>query len=69
VGVLQIPRGRIRYSAAAYLVFKVIERLSGNWRALDGGENLMVLVLEGCAFKDGLRKGRSPIDQLTTAAA
>ena len=31
----------------------VIERLSGNWRALNGGENLMALVLEGCLFKAG----------------
>jgi transposase-like protein len=56
-------------SAALYLVFKVIERLSGNWRALNGGENLMVLVLEGCVFTDGLRKGRARTDQLATAAA
>ena len=37
-----------------YLVFKVVERLSGNWRALNGGETLMTLVLEGCVFKDGI---------------
>lgn len=43
--------------AALYLVFKVIERLSGNWRALNGGQNLMALVLEGCAFPDGIRHG------------
>ncbi len=30
-----------------YLVFKLVERLSGQWRALNGGENLMALVLEG----------------------
>jgi transposase-like protein len=48
------PRQR---AAALYLVFKVIERLSGNWRALNGGQNLMALVLEGCAFTDGLRHG------------
>jgi putative transposase len=41
--------------AALYLVFKVVERLSGNWRALNGGQNLMALVLEGCVFRDGIR--------------
>ncbi len=41
--------------AALYLVFKVVERLSQNWRALNGGENLMGLVLEGCVFRDGIR--------------
>lgn len=56
-------------SAALYLVFKVIERLSGSWRALNGGENLMVLVLEGCVFKDGLRQARRETDQAATAAA
>jgi putative transposase len=47
-----------RREAALYLVFKVIERLSGNWRALNGGQNLMALVLEGCVFKDGIREVR-----------
>jgi transposase-like protein len=40
---------------ALYLVFKLVERLSQNWRALNGGENLMTLVLEGCEFRDGIR--------------
>jgi putative transposase len=56
-------------SAALYLVFKLIERLSGSWRALNGGENLMVLVLEGCVFTDGLRQARRPTDQGAIAAA
>jgi len=43
--------------AALYLVFKVVERLSENWRALNGGQNLMALVLEGCVFRDGIRNG------------
>jgi transposase-like protein len=47
-----------RREAALYLVFKVIERLSGNWRALNGGQNLMALVLEGCIFTDGIREVR-----------
>ena len=37
-----------------YLVFKIVERLSGSWRTLNGGANLMGLVLAGCRFKDGL---------------
>jgi len=55
--------------AALYLVFKVMERLSGNWRALNGGQNLMALVLEGCVFKDGLRKGGTAVQQPVSAAA
>jgi putative transposase len=43
--------------AALYLVFKVVERLSENWRAVNGGQNLMALVLEGCMFRDGIRDG------------
>jgi putative transposase len=39
---------------ALYLVFKIVERLSRNWRALNGGANLMMLVLEGHKFKDGI---------------
>ena len=41
---------------ALYLVFKIVERLSGHWRTLNGGVNLMSLVLEGCVFKDGIRQ-------------
>ena len=43
-----------RRDNALYLVFKIIERLSHNWRALNGGANLMTLVLEGRKFKDGV---------------
>ena len=39
---------------ALYLVFKIVERLSGNWRALNGGANLMTLVLARCSFRDGI---------------
>jgi putative transposase len=38
---------------ALYLVFKVVQRLGRNWRALNGGPNLMQLVLAGAVFKDG----------------
>ena len=43
-----------RRDNALYLVFKIVERLSRNWRALNGGANLMTLVLEGREFKDGI---------------
>jgi transposase-like protein len=43
-----------RRDNALYLVFKIVERLSQNWRALNGGATLMTLVLEGCTFKDGI---------------
>jgi transposase-like protein len=42
---------------ALYLVFKVIERLGENWRALNGGRTLMSLVLEGRRFIDGVLEG------------
>jgi putative transposase len=38
-----------------YLVFKIVERLSCNWRALNGGANLMALVLESETFINGIR--------------
>jgi putative transposase len=43
-----------RRDNALYLVFKIVQRLSRNWRALNGGANLMTLVLEGRKFKDGI---------------
>ena len=43
-----------RRDNALYLVFKIVERLSRNWRTLNGGANLMTLVLEGREFKDGI---------------
>ena len=43
-----------RRDNALYLVFKIVERLGRNWRALNGGANLMTLVLEGREFKDGI---------------
>jgi transposase-like protein len=58
-----------RREAALYLVFKVIGRLSGNWRALNGGRSLMGLVLEGDRFQDGVRIRRSstPASVITAA--
>lgn len=43
-----------RRDNAIYLVFKIVERLSQNWRSLNGGANLMTLVMDGCTFKDGI---------------
>jgi putative transposase len=57
-----------RRDNALYLVFKIVERLSGHWRALNGGANLMALVLAGCRFKDGVLQ-RQEARQLATAAA
>lgn len=53
---------------ALYLVFKMVERLSRNWRALNGGENLMALVLEGTTFKDGVRQPREAEERVPVAA-
>ena len=51
-----------------YLVFKVVERLSGNWRALNGGETLMTLVLEGCVFKEGILQPKTSSSKVYKAA-
>jgi transposase-like protein len=53
---------------ALYLVFKMVERLSSNWRGLNGGENLMTLVLEGCVFKDGIRQSKESGQRAPAAA-
>ena len=47
-----------RRDNALYLVFKIVERLSRHWRPLNGGVNLMTLVLEGETFKDGILERR-----------
>jgi len=56
-----------RRDNALYLVFKLVERLSGNWQVLNGGENLMALVLAGCGFEDGILK-RSQAYEMAAAA-
>jgi len=53
--------------AALYLVFKIVERLSRNWRTLNGGATLMTLLLEGCVFKDGVLQPR-PAPEAKVAA-
>ena len=52
---------------ALYLVFKLVERLSGNWRALHGGENLMGLVMASCGFEDGILKRGQAYDMASAA--
>jgi putative transposase len=42
---------------ALYLVFKLVQRLGRNWRALNGGRTLMTLVLAGKRFPDGVLEG------------
>ena len=42
---------------AVYLVFKLIQRLGQNWRALNGGRTLMTLVLKQGRFVDGVLEG------------
>ncbi len=44
------------------------DSLGQNWRALNGGENLMALVLEGCVFQDGIRQ-RKPVPETAASAA
>lgn len=53
---------------ALYLVFKVVERLGQNWRALNGGENLMALMLEGWVFDHGIRQRKSAPEPAASAA-
>jgi len=46
-------RARARENAL-YLVFKIVERLAGSWRQLNGGATLMTLLLNGARFRDGV---------------
>ena len=52
---------------ALYLVFILVERLSGNWRVLNGEANLIALVLAGCRFENGILK-RGHVYEMATAA-
>jgi transposase-like protein len=45
-----------RRDNALYLVFKIIQRLSLNWKVLNGSHQIMALVYEEHPFKDGLPK-------------
>lgn len=46
-------RARVRENAL-YLVFKIVGRLAGSWRQLNGGATLMTLLLTGARFRDGI---------------
>jgi len=50
-------------------LFKLIERLSENWRTLNGGENCMRLVLDGAVSANGLHQPRPPAAALHAEAA
>tara|TARA_B100000949_G_scaffold175309_1_gene156057 strand:- start:326 stop:550 length:225 start_codon:yes stop_codon:yes gene_type:complete len=56
-----------RRDNALYLVFKIVERLSRNSRSLNGGANLMALVMARCNLTDGALQRRE-VHQLATAA-
>lgn len=51
-----------------YLVFKIVERLSRNWRTINGGINLMALVIEGETFKDGIRQVKKQAEKVLVTA-
>jgi len=57
-----------RRDNALYLVFKIVERFSGHWRPLNGGVNLMTLVLEEETFKDGILKRRETCELVDAIA-
>jgi putative transposase len=46
-------RARTRENAL-YLVFKIVQRLGRNWRALNDGPQLMQMVAAGAVFQDGM---------------
>jgi putative transposase len=51
---------------ALYLVYKIVRRLSFSWRALNGGPNLMAMVVAGEVFKDGvLQASESDVEVMT----
>ena len=49
-----VTRRMKRRDSALYLVFKVALRLSERWRPLNGGRNLMALLVDGARFEDGI---------------
>ena len=49
-----VTRRMKRRDSALYLVFKVSLRLSERWRPLNGGRNLMGLLIDGARFEDGI---------------
>lgn len=60
-----------RRENALYLVFKIVERLAGSWRTLDGGATIMTLLLAGARFRDGVlveHPARHPDEEVPMAA-
>ena len=49
-----VPKRMKRRDSALYLVFKVALRLSERWRPLNGGRNLMGLLIDGAKLEDGI---------------
>ena len=49
-----VTRRMKRRDSALYMVFKVALRLSERWRPLNGGRNLMGLLVDGARFEDGI---------------
>ena len=51
---------------ALYLVYKIVRRLSFSWRALNGGPNLMAMVIAGELFRDGvMQQSESEMEVMT----
>ena len=58
-----------RRENALYLVFKIVERLAGSWRTLNGGATIMALLLAGARFEDGvLVEHPAPREEVPMAA-
>jgi hypothetical protein len=56
-----------RRENALYLVFKIVQRLGCNWRALNGGSSLMQMVADGVIFKEGVLQ--QPVKQTEVIVA
>jgi putative transposase len=61
-------RARNRQNAL-YLVFKIVQRLSRHWRALNGEPTLMQALVAGVVFKDGVIQPRPDQDSSKEVAA
>jgi transposase-like protein len=52
---------------ALFLVFKIVERLAGSWRQLNGGATVMTLLLTGARFEDGVLVEHPALTRMTEA--
>ena len=57
-----------RQDSALHLVYKVMLRLGERWRPLNGGRNLMGLLVGGARFEDGMLVELPPSDEAAKAA-